>query len=213
VVDDNSPDGTGAIADKLASKNPDRMDVLHNPGKVGLRSAYLNAFRRVMDTDAKAIVQMDSDFSHDPSALPTMANLIETCDLVLGSRYIKGGSVDKHWPIWRKGLSGFGNIYARTILNMPLHDVTTGYRMWRRETLQHMPLDRVQSSGYVFQVEMAYLAYCLDFKIEETPIYFPDRQWGRSKITFRIQSEAALRIWQVWWGYRDLRRAGRLARV
>ncbi len=213
VVDDNSPDGTGRIADDFAAKYPERVSVLHRPGKMGLRSAYLNGFQRVMESNAQAIVQMDADFSHDPSVLVTMAALIESNDLVLGSRYIPGGSVDERWPMWRKSLSAFGNFYSRTILKLPLHDVTTGYRMWRRETLLQMPLERIQSSGYVFQVEMAYLAYCLDFKIEETPIYFPDRKFGKSKISFRIQSEAALRVWQVWWGYRDLRRVGRAARV
>ncbi|MBK8619009.1 MAG: polyprenol monophosphomannose synthase [Anaerolineales bacterium] len=213
VVDDNSPDGTGRIADDFAAKYPERVSVLHRPGKMGLRSAYLNGFQRVMESNAQAIVQMDADFSHDPSVLVTMAALIESNDLVLGSRYIPGGSVDERWPMWRKSLSAFGNFYSRAILKLPLHDVTTGYRMWRRETLLQMPLERIQSSGYVFQVEMAYLAYCLDFKIEETPIYFPDRKFGKSKISFRIQSEAALRVWQVWWGYRDLRRVGRAARV
>jgi dolichol-phosphate mannosyltransferase len=213
VVDDNSPDGTGRIADELAVSHPGRVDVLHRPGKMGLRSAYLNGFQRVMGSDAQAIVQMDADFSHDPSVLAVMANLLESHDLVLGSRYIQGGAVDKRWPIWRKNLSAFGNFYSRAILNLPLHDVTTGYRMWRRETLKQMPMERIQSSGYVFQVEMAYLAYCLDFKIIETPIYFPDRQWGKSKISLKIQSEAAFRVWQVWWEYRDLRRAGRMARV
>ncbi len=213
VVDDNSPDGTGRLAGELALQFPGQVDVLHRPGKMGLRSAYLNGFQRVMDTDAQAIVQMDADFSHDPPVLVNMAKMLETCDLVLGSRYIKGGSVDEHWPLWRKSLSAFGNFYARAILNFPLRDVTTGYRMWRREILQQMPMERIQSSGYVFQVEMAYLAYCLDFKIKETPIYFPDRQRGKSKISLKIQLEAALRVWQVRWNYQDLKRAGRLARV
>ena len=213
VVDDNSPDGTGRIADELALQFPGRVDVLHRPGKMGLRSAYLNGFQRVMDSDAQAIVQMDADFSHAPPVLVKMAELIESHDLILGSRYITGGSVDERWPLWRKSLSAFGNFYARAILNFPLYDVTTGYRMWRRETLQQMPMERIQSSGYVFQVEMVYLAHCLDFNIVETPIYFPDRKWGKSKISFKIQVEAALRVWQVRWDYRDLKRAGRLARV
>jgi len=212
IVDDNSPDGTGQIADKLAESHPGRVDVLHQHEKMGLRLAYLNGFQRVLKTDAQAVVQMDADFSHDPSVLAEMARLLESHDLVLGSRYIPGGSVDARWPLWRKSLSAFGNSYARAILNIPLHDVTTGYRMWRRETLQQMPLERVQSSGYVFQVEMAYLACCLDFKVAETPIYFPDRQWGKSKISFKIQAEAALRVWQVWWGYRDLKKKGRSGR-
>ncbi len=166
-----------------------------------------------MQGDADAIVQMDADFSHDPAVLPEMAERIESCDVVIGSRYVEGGSVDERWPLWRKGLSAFGNFYARSILGFPLRDVTTGYRMWRRETLQSMPLERIRSNGYVFLVEMAYLAHCLEYDIREVPIYFADRRWGKSKMSFKIQSEAALRVWQVWWNYRDVRRAGRKARV
>jgi dolichol-phosphate mannosyltransferase len=142
-----------------------------------------------------------------------MAKLLESCDVVLGSRYVQGGSVDEQWPIWRKNLSAFGNFYARTILKLPLHDVTTGYRMWRRETIQQMPMERIQSTGYVFLVEMMYLAHCLQFKIGEVPIYFADRRWGKSKMSFKIQMEAAARIWQVLWNYRDLKKAGRAARL
>jgi dolichol-phosphate mannosyltransferase len=213
VVDDNSPDGTGHVADELKLTYPDRVKVLHRPGKLGLRSAYLNGFQKVLEGNAQAIVQMDADFSHDPSALVEMAELLKTKDMVLGSRYVKGGSVDERWPFWRKGLSAFGNYYARTILGLPLNDVTTGYRMWRRETLQQIPFERIQSNGYVFLVEMAYLAHCLEFNIGESPIYFADRRWGKSKMSFRIQAEAAFRIWQVWWNYRDLRKAGKSARL
>jgi dolichol-phosphate mannosyltransferase len=219
VVDDNSPDGTGKIADKLA-KQDKRIQVLHRPGKLGLRSAYLNAFQYVMQGDTDVIVQMDADFSHNPSVLVDMAQRIdypgragESCDVVIGSRYVEGGSVARRWPQWRKSLSAFGNSYARSILGFPLRDVTTGYRMWRRETLQSMPLERIRSNGYVFLVEMAYLAYCLEYRICEVPIHFADRRWGKSKMSFRIQAEAALRVWQVWWNYRDVRRAGRSARV
>ena len=213
VVDDNSPDGTGRVADELVSKYPGRIEVLHRPGKMGLRSAYLNGFQKVMDGSVDAIVQMDADFSHDPSALLDMASLLRVNDVVLGSRYVKGGSVDERWPLWRRSLSAFGNYYARTILGLPLHDVTTGYRMWRRETLQQVPFERIQSNGYVFLVEMAYLAHCLEFTIGEAPIYFADRRWGKSKLSIKIQMEAAFRIWQVWWHYRDLRKAGRSARL
>jgi len=213
VVDDNSPDGTGRIADELVVKYPGRVDVLHRPGKMGLRSAYLNGFQKVMDSSVDAIVQMDADFSHDPSALLDMANLLTDNDIVLGSRYVKGGSVDERWPLWRRSLSAFGNYYARTILGLPLHDVTTGYRMWRRETLQQVPFERIHSSGYVFLVEMAYLAHCLEFKIGEAPIYFADRRWGKSKMSIKIQLEAAIRIWQVWWNYRDLKKAGKAGRL
>jgi dolichol-phosphate mannosyltransferase len=213
VVDDSSPDGTGQIADELAVAFPGRVEVLHRPGKMGLRSAYLNGFQKVLDGGAQAVVQMDTDFSHDPSVLVEMARLIESYDVVLGSRYIKGGSVDEHWPIWRKGLSAFGNYYARTILGLPFHDITTGYRIWRRETLQQIPFERIQSNGYVFLVEMAYLAHCLEFKIGESPIYFADRRWGKSKMSIKIQMEAAFRIWQVKWHYRDLKKAGRAGRL
>lgn len=212
VVDDNSPDGTGQIADEIAAQDK-RLSVLHRPGKLGLRSAYLNAFQHDLQGDSEAIVQMDADFSHDPSVLPEMAKRIEACDVVIGSRYVQGGSVDERWPGWRKSLSAFGNFYARSILNFPQRDVTTGYRMWRRETLQSMPLERIRSNGYVFLVEMAYLAYCLEYNICEVPIYFADRRWGKSKMSFKIQAEAALRVWQVWWNYRDVRRAGRKARI
>jgi dolichol-phosphate mannosyltransferase len=213
IVDDNSPDGTGKIADELAQKFPGRVEVLHRPGKMGLRSAYLNGFQKILDGDSQALVQMDADFSHDPSALVEMEKLLESCDVVLGSRYVKGGSVDKRWPIWRKSLSAFGNFYARTILRLPLHDVTTGYRMWRRETLQRMPLERIQSNGYVFLVEMMYLAHCLQFKIGEVPIYFADRRLGKSKMSIKIQMEAAIRVWQVLWHYRDLKKAGPAGRL
>jgi dolichol-phosphate mannosyltransferase len=213
IVDDNSPDGTGQAADQLATDYPGRVEVLHRPGKLGLRSAYLNGFQKVLESDTQAIVQMDADFSHDPSALIAMAHLLESNDVVLGSRYVKGGSVDERWPVWRKSLSAFGNYYARTILGLPLRDVTTGYRMWRRETLQQIPFERIQSSGYVFLVEMAYLAHCLAFKIGESPIYFADRRWGKSKMSLKIQIEAAFRIWQVWWHNRDLKKAGKSGRL
>ncbi len=213
IVDDNSPDGTGHLADELAGVYPGRIAVLHRPGKMGLRSAYLNGFQKIFTTDADVIVQMDADFSHDPSALVGMAKLLETNDVVLGSRYVKGGSVDERWPVWRKALSAFGNFYARSILGLPLHDVTTGFRMWRRETLLQMPFEHIQSNGYVFLVEMAYMAHCLEFQIGEFPIHFADRRWGKSKMSLKIQMEAALRIWMVLWGYRALRKSGRDARV
>ncbi|HET7143822.1 MAG TPA: polyprenol monophosphomannose synthase [Anaerolineales bacterium] len=213
VVDDNSPDGTGRVADELNAKFPGRVAVQHRPGKMGLRSAYLNGFQKVLEGSAQAIVQMDADFSHNPAALVDMAKLLDSCDVILGSRYVKDGSVDRDWPFWRKGLSAFGNYYARTVLRIPLHDLTTGYRMWKRETLQKMPLERLQSTGYVFLVEMIYLAYCLEFNIAESPIYFADRRSGKSKMSLKIQLEAAFRIWQVLWGYRDLKKAGRAGRL
>jgi dolichol-phosphate mannosyltransferase len=212
VVDDNSPDGTGRVADELAGREA-RLQVLHREGKLGLRSAYLNGFRLALERGAEAVLQMDADFSHDPARIPEMARKLESCDVVLGSRYVPGGSVDERWPLWRRGLSAFGNFYARTILGLPLHDVTTGFRLWKRETLLGMPLDRIQSNGYIFLVEMAYLAHCLEYKIGEVPIYFADRRWGKSKMSFKIQAEAAFRVWQVAWQYRDIRERGRARRV
>lgn len=205
VVDDHSPDGTGEIADQLSDRHPNQVSVLHRSGKLGLRSAYMEGFQKAFVTGAEAVVQMDADFSHDPAVLTEMARRISSCDVVIGSRYVKGGSLDDRWPAWRKLLSAFGNFYARTILNFPLRDVTTGYRMWRREVLQNMPLDRIRSSGYIFLVEMAYIAYLMNYKITEVPIHFADRRWGKSKMSLKIQLEAALRIWDVWWHYRDLR--------
>lgn len=213
IVDDNSPDGTGRIADDLVAANAGRLFVHHRSGKLGLRSAYLAGFRIALENGADAVAQMDADFSHDPKKLVDMAEKLGTSDVVLGSRYVKGGSLDENWPLWRKGLSAWGNFYSRTILHLPLRDITTGFRLWRRETLLGMPLDRIRASGYIFLVEMAYIAYCLEYRFGEVPIHFSDRRWGKSKMSFIIQAEAAFRIWEVLWQFRDLRRKKKLARV
>ncbi len=211
VVDDNSPDGTGALADRFAAQDP-RLSVLHRAGKLGLGTAYLAGFNALIKRGAEAILQMDADLSHEPGRIVDMARQLESCDVVLGSRYVRGGSLDDRWPLWRKGLSAFANSYARTILHLPIADVTTGFRLWRRDTLMGMPLDQIKSSGYVFLVEMIYLAHCLQYRIGEVPIHFSERQTGKSKMSFQIQTEAALRVWQVWWRYRNVRRLGRRAR-
>lgn len=213
IVDDNSPDGTGQLADDLATSYPDRISVLHRIGKLGLRTAYLEGFKIAIANGAEAVGQMDADFSHDPDKLVEMINALEKADVALGSRYVEGGSVDRQWPLWRKWLSAFGNNYARIVLGFPLRDVTTGYRLWRREALLGMPLDRIHANGYVFLVEMAYMAFCLRYRFAQVPIYFADRRWGKSKMSFKIQFEAAFRLWQVRWNYRDLRRNGESARV
>ena len=205
IVDDDSPDGTGQIAEELAAAHPGRMSVMHRTGKQGLATAYLQAFQRLFTTNVDAIVHMDCDFSHDPTVLVEMAKCIESSDLVIGSRYIPGGSTDVRWPIWRKALSAFGNFYARAILGLATHDVTAGFRMWRREALQSLPLEHVKATGYVFMVEMCYLADCCGLRISETPVYFAERCLGKSKMSFKIQVEAALRVWIVLWKYRDLR--------
>jgi len=212
VVDDNSPDGTGQVADDLASRYPGRVSVMHRSGKLGLRTAYLEGFKQAIAGGAQAVAQMDADFSHEPAKLVEMAAALETADVALGSRYVPGGSVDKEWPMWRKGLSAFGNFYARTILGLPLRDITTGYRLWRRDVILGMPLERIQSNGYIFLVEMAYMAHSLEYKFAQVPIYFADRRWGKSKMSLKIQIEAALRVWQVRWHFRDLRKLGKQAR-
>lgn len=209
VVDDNSPDGTGMIAEDISKKHPGRLNVLRRTGKLGLKSAYIDGFAKAFETGADVVVQMDADFSHDPAVLVEMAKRIESCDVVIGSRYVKGGSLADRWPLWRKALSAFGNTYARVILGFPLKDVTTGFRMWKREALNGIPLNRIRSNGYVFLVEMAYVAYLMEYDIVEVPIHFSDRRWGKSKMSLKIQMEAAVRIWDVWWHYRDLRRKSR----
>ena len=204
IVDDNSPDGTGKLADDLCQQMNGRMDVIHRAGKLGLGTAYITGFKHALEHGAQAVGQMDADFSHPIEKIVELAREIEKYDAVIGSRYVKGGRLDENWPAWRKGLSAFGNIYARTILNLPVRDCTGGYRMWRRETLLGMPLDRIRSNGYVFQVEMTYVATRLGFRFNEIPIYFADRRWGKSKMNFRIQAEAAVRVWQLLPAYRDL---------
>jgi dolichol-phosphate mannosyltransferase len=206
VVDDNSPDGTGELAEQLAVQYPGRISALHRPGKLGLGTAYVAGFQRALQSGAEAVAQMDADFSHPPQMLPVLLETLQTCDVASGSRYVPGGGVDRRWPLWRKALSMFGNIYARLILGLPVRDATGGFRLWRCQTLQALPLDRVRSNGYAFQVEMAYLAYRLGFRFKEVPIYFTDRRWGQSKMSFRIQREAAIRVWQLRFEYRGLRK-------
>ena len=199
VVDDNSPDGTGDLADQLALAQPDRVAVLHRSEKAGLGPAYIAGFRRAIELGAEYVIQMDTDFSHQPKYIPDLIAKLESgYDLVIGSRFVRGGGVDQSWSPYRKLLSWFANaVYVRVLLDIPVSDSTGGYRIWRRETLIGMDLNRVGSNGYVFQVEMAYIANRLGFKITEIPIYFPDRARGQSKMGSWIVFEAALRVWQV----------------
>ncbi|MGD2161866.1 MAG: glycosyltransferase, partial [Anaerolineales bacterium] len=179
-------------------------EVIHREGKLGLGTAYITGFKRALDTGAQAIGQMDADFSHSPAYIPEFMRLLPDCDAVIGSRYVLGGRLDERWGAGRVLLSWFGNFYARTILSMKIRDATGGFRIWKRATLAGMPLDRIRSNGYVFQVEMAYVAQKLGYKLVETPIYFEDRRIGQSKMSFRIQIEAALRVWQVLFMHRHL---------
>jgi dolichol-phosphate mannosyltransferase len=204
VVDDASPDGTGELAEELASRQPNRISVIHRQGKLGLGSAYITGFKAAINAGAQAVAQMDADFSHSPSYLPEFMHKLEHADAVFGSRYVQGGQLDEQWGIGRVLLSWFGNAYARTILGMHIRDTTGGYRVWRRETLLGMPLDNIRSSGYVFQVEIAFVAQRLGYNIVESPIYFEDRRIGMSKMSNRIKIEAALRVWQLLFIYRHL---------
>lgn len=204
VVDDNSPDGTGKIADERAAVDP-RVSVLHRTEKNGLGPAYIAGFKRALTTDADYVIQMDCDFSHQPKYVLDLLKAVESSDLVIASRFVKGGSVDESWSPYRKLLSWFANrIYTPLILGIPLYDATGGFRIWRRSTLIGLDLDRIRSNGYVFQVEMAYVAHRLGFRVKEIPIYFPDRKLGTSKMDVRIQIEAAMRVWQVMQRHRAL---------
>lgn len=204
IIDDNSPDGTGALAEELAGKFKGRISVMHRVGKLGLGTAYISGFQRLVATEVNYIAQMDADFSHEPEKLVEFVAAVQHDDVVLGSRYVPGGSLDHDWPFWRKQLSGFGNSYARAILNIPIRDITGGFRVWRREVLAAMPLERVISNGYVFQIEMAYLAHRLGFTFKEVPIHFAERTRGQSKMNLSIQVEAALRVWSLIPRYKDI---------
>ena len=204
IVDDNSPDGTGEIAKSLRDENSGKVTLIQRSGKLGLGSAYVMGFGKAIAEGAEAIAQMDADFSHPPEKLVELLEVLENCDVAMGSRYVPGGSVDNRWPLWRKGLSAFGNLYASAILRLPLKDATGGFKIWRRAALAGMPLKRVQSNGYAFQIEMAYIAYKLGYTFDEVPFYFADRRWGTSKMSFDIQIEAAIRVWQILFEYRDL---------
>jgi dolichol-phosphate mannosyltransferase len=206
VVDDNSPDGTGQLADELAEKRPGRIDVLHRTEKAGLGPAYIAGFKRAIAAGADRIVQMDCDFSHQPKYIADMiAKMEDGADMVMGSRFIKGGSVDPSWGLYRKFLSLWANrIYVPTILRIPINDATGGYRLWRKETLIGLDLNRIQSNGYVFQVEMVYVTTKLGFKVAEIPIHFPDRERGESKMDSKIAREAAKRVFEIRRRHRDL---------
>jgi len=192
VVDDNSPDGTGQIADRLAGEI-DGLEVLHRPGKQGLGRAYLDGFRRALDSGAELVLEMDSDFSHDPTDLPRMIAAAESADLVLGSRYVSGGSVSDWGPL-RRLVSRGGSWYARKVLGVRLRDLTGGFKCFRRAVLEHLDLDSVHADGYGFQIELSYRAVKAGFRVVEIPIVFRDRRLGESKMNARIALEA---VWKV----------------
>ncbi len=195
IVDDGSPDGTGAIADDLAARIP-RVHVIHRPGKLGLGSAYRMGFRFALERDYDLVFEMDADFSHDPASLPAFLRAIEDADLVIGSRYLNGVTV-VNWPIGRLLLSYAANRYTRIITGLPLCDSTTGFKCFRREVLAAIDLDRVRSEGYSFQIEMNFKAWKKGFRIREIPIVFSDRRVGISKMSKRIVREAATMVWRL----------------
>ncbi len=212
VVDDNSPDGTGEVAETLRAQHPDRIDVMHRSRKEGLGPAYRAGFRYALEKGAEVIGQMDADLSHPPERLPAMYQALEDADVVLGSRYVPGGGLDPSWPLRRRMLSKGGNLYARFILGLPIRDVTGGYRLWRRQVMAALPLDQIRSTGYVFQIEMIYLAYRLGFRIREVPIFFRERSWGESKLSFAVQREAAWAVLMMRWRWGKWLRQARKGR-
>lgn len=194
VVDDNSPDGTGELADRLAAADP-RVQVLHRPGKGGLGKAYLAGFRWALERDYELVFEMDADFSHDPKFLGKFLQAVEEADLVIGSRYKTGVNVI-NWPISRLLLSLGANQYARWITGLPIMDSTGGFKCFRRRVLEAIDFERVRSNGYAFQIEMSFRAWKKGFRLVEIPIVFTDRVEGQSKMNKRIVREA---IWMVWW--------------
>ena len=207
IVDDNSPDGTGEIADELVKRHPDRVHVIHRAGKLGLGTAYVTGFTYALEHGVDLIVQMDADFSHSPAYILQLVEAIKDYDVVVGSRYVSGGSLDERWSWWRYALSWWANsVYTRLILGVKVKDATAGFKCWRRTTLDGIGLERVRSNGYVFQVEMAYLTEKLGYRFFEIPIHFEDRRIGHSKMTVPVKIEAALRTFQIRWRHRNAQR-------
>jgi dolichol-phosphate mannosyltransferase len=196
VVDDDSPDGTGAIADDLAASSDGRVSVLHRQGPRGLGRAYLDGIRHALHTDADVICQMDADLSHQPEQLRTMLDAARHADLVIGSRYIPTGRI-VNWPLRRRVLSAGANAYIRLICSIPARDCTSGFRCWSRERLASLPLDRINSEGYAFLVELLYLAFSAGCVIAEVPITFIERERGASKLRLSILVESAIVPWRL----------------
>lgn len=200
IVDDDSPDGTGRIADRLAAADP-AVEVLHRPEKQGIGPAYLAGFRRALECGAALVVQMDADFSHDPAYLPRLLAASELADLVIGSRYVPGGGITE-WGRTRRLLSLGGSLYARTLLGVPVRDLTGGFKCFRREVLETIDLERVTASGYSFQVEVTYRVLEAGFEVIEVPITFRERQSGDSKMSPAIVAEAAWRVPAIRFGHK-----------
>jgi dolichol-phosphate mannosyltransferase len=197
VLDDQSPDGTGKVADGLAAEYPGRVLVLHRTGQRGLGVSYLEGFRKAVAGDWDFVCQMDADLSHDPKYLPEMRSLAARgADLVIGSRYLNGISV-VNWPLRRIILSQFANFYIRTVTGLGLRDITTGYRCWRRESLAKLPLDRIVSDGYAFLLDVTFMAADAGLRIAESPIIFIERRQGASKLSTGVLLESLLTPWKL----------------
>ena len=196
VVDDQSPDGTGALADELARDYPGRIEVMHRTARPGLGRSYVDGIRWVLDRPVDVICQMDSDLSHDPRQLRDLIAASENADLVIGSRYVPGGAV-VNWPLRRRLLSRFANIYIRVVTRLSPRDCTSGYRCWRRERLASVPLDQSGSAGYSFLVEMLFAASAAGLTFAEVPITFVERRQGESKLTRAVLLEAAITPWRL----------------
>ena len=196
VIDDNSPDGTGRLADELAARDP-RVKVLHRPGKQGLGTAYIAGFKYALREGYDYVFEMDADFSHDPKYLgPMLSKAKAGADMVIGSRWVRGGGTE-NWGVGRRIISRGGSLYARTILGVPIRDVTAGFICYRRQLLAALDLDTVQSNGYSFQIEMKYRAVRGGFRVEEVPIVFVDRRAGASKMSRKIFLEALSMVWKL----------------
>lgn len=196
VVDDNSPDGTGKLADEIAAKDP-RVSVMHRAGKQGLGTAYLAGFRYALERNFDVVLEMDTDLSHDPKFLPLFMRAIENgADLVIGSRNIPGGGVDG-WGLGRHALSKGGSLYSRTVLGLNVRDLTSGYKAFTRRALEAIELDRVKSNGYSFQIELTYRVLLKGLPVKEVPIVFVDRRAGQSKMSRKIFAEAIGMVWKL----------------
>jgi dolichol-phosphate mannosyltransferase len=199
VVDDNSPDGTGVLVDELAAAADGRVAVVHRSSKQGIGPAYLAGFRRALAMTPDLIATMDADHSHDPADLVRLVDAAADADLVLGSRYVRGGQT-RGWPLYRRAISRLGGVYADAVLRVSVADLTGGFKVYRRETLAALDLDRIRSDGYVFQIETTYRAIQLGFRVVEVPITFVDRVAGKSKLSRRIVAEAIVMVWRLRFG-------------
>jgi dolichol-phosphate mannosyltransferase len=196
VVDDQSPDGTGQVADDLARTHRERVQVIHRTARRGLGRSYVEGIMQAIRQPVDVICQMDADFSHDPARLPDLIGATRDADVVIGSRYVPGGAV-VNWPRRRLFLSQFANLYVRLITRMAAHDCTSGYRCWRRETLATLPLDRFMSDGYSFLVEMLFAAFIRGARVAEVPITYVERRLGQSKMSRAVILESAITPWRL----------------